>query len=133
MISAFFSGDNDRNRKERLDALSDDLANQRSQFDVTRQQRLETAVTQLRRGPFPVIPFHWEIEFPEVFDRENGGFDAIVGNPPFMGGTNISTRLSSAYKDWLYVSLPESGNRMDLVAYFFRRAFELVREEEVWV
>ena len=72
VISAFFAGDNDRKRKERLESLSDDLANQRSQFDVTRQQRLETAVSQLRTGPFPVIPFHWEIEFPEVFDRDNG-------------------------------------------------------------
>ena len=27
-------------------------------------------------------PFNWEIEFPEVYLRENGGFDAIVGNPP---------------------------------------------------
>ena len=36
-------------------------------------------------GEKPVHPFHWEIEFPEVFDRENPGFDAIVGNPPFAG------------------------------------------------
>lgn len=25
--------------------------------------------------------FHWELEFPEVFER--GGFDAVVGNPPW--------------------------------------------------
>ena len=33
----------------------------------------------------PVTPLHWELEFPEVFERENPGFDAIVGNPPFAG------------------------------------------------
>lgn len=30
--------------------------------------------------------FHWEIEFPEVFNRrvrENTGFDAVIGNPPW--------------------------------------------------
>jgi len=28
--------------------------------------------------------FHWEVEFPEVFlDRKTGGFDAVVGNPPW--------------------------------------------------
>jgi len=32
--------------------------------------------------------FHWELEFPEVFfeetkRKENGGFDAVVGNPPY--------------------------------------------------
>ena len=30
-----------------------------------------------------VTPFHWELEFPEVFRR--GGFDVIVGNPPVHG------------------------------------------------
>ena len=27
--------------------------------------------------------FHWELEFPDVFANERGGFDAIVGNPPW--------------------------------------------------
>ncbi len=27
--------------------------------------------------------FHWEVEFPDVFIRENPGFDAAVGNPPW--------------------------------------------------
>ena len=27
--------------------------------------------------------FHWELEFPDVFAGENGGFDGIVGNPPW--------------------------------------------------
>ncbi len=27
--------------------------------------------------------FHWEIEFPDVFMRDQPGFDAIVGNPPW--------------------------------------------------
>ena len=28
--------------------------------------------------------FHWFLEFPEVFS--DGGFDCILGNPPFLGG-----------------------------------------------
>lgn len=36
----------------------------------------------------PLAPFHWEIEFPEVCDRVNPGFDAIVGNPPLRGACN---------------------------------------------
>jgi hypothetical protein len=27
--------------------------------------------------------FHWELDFPDVFARERGGFDAMVGNPPW--------------------------------------------------
>ena len=45
--------------------------------------------------------FHWEIEFPEVFSRDNPGFDAYVGNPPFLGGKRISTVQGDGYRDWL--------------------------------
>jgi hypothetical protein len=31
--------------------------------------------------------FHWEIQFPQVFEK--GGFDVIIGNPPY--GVNITT------------------------------------------
>ncbi|MDP2321204.1 MAG: N-6 DNA methylase [Acidobacteriota bacterium] len=73
--------------------------------------------------------FHWEIEFPEVFTRANAGFDAFVGNPPFMGGMKISTVLGSNYLDILNTAFQDAGNRADLVAYFFRRAFMLVRSD----
>ena len=38
-------------------------------------------LAELRRADPPIAPFHWQIEFPEVFDRPNPGFDAIVGQP----------------------------------------------------
>ena len=39
-----------------------------------------------RHAEPPLASFHWEIEFPEVFERPVPGFDAVVGNPPFLGG-----------------------------------------------
>ncbi len=27
--------------------------------------------------------FHWHLEFPDVFAKENGGFDCLLGNPPW--------------------------------------------------
>ena len=27
--------------------------------------------------------FHWEMEYPDVFAKEGGGFDAVIGNPPW--------------------------------------------------
>ena len=81
-----------------------------------------------RRADPPLAPFHWEIEFPEVFDRENPGFDAIFGNPPFLGGKRISTTLGDAYRDWIAALHVGSSSNADLVAHFFRRAFDLIRE-----
>jgi len=75
----------------------------------------------------PLVPFHWEIEFPEVFQRENPGFDAIVGNPPFLGGTRISELYGMAYFQWVVSLFPPCEHHCDLVAFFLRKAFDLLR------
>ncbi|MFT5429348.1 Eco57I restriction-modification methylase domain-containing protein [uncultured Bradyrhizobium sp.] len=74
-------------------------------------------------------PLHWPLEFPEVFLRDNGGFDAFVGNPPFLGGQRITGVAGVIYRNWLVEHIAE-GRRgsADLVAYFFLRAYSLLRE-----
>ena len=76
----------------------------------------------------PRRPFHWPLEFPEVFS-ERRGFDAIIGNPPFMGGKKITGALGDDYRDFL-VRYLASGTRghADLCAYFFLRSLTLVRK-----
>ena len=81
-----------------------------------------------RHGDPPLAPFHWEIEFPEVFERENPGFDAFVGNPPFAGKNALAAGNVSGYPDWLKALHEESHGNADLVAHFYRRAFNLVRD-----
>ena len=76
----------------------------------------------------PVTPFHWEFEFPEVFERENPGFDSVVGNPPFAGKNTVAAAHPAAYPDWLKQLHAESHGNSDLVAHFFRRAFGLLRD-----
>ena len=73
-------------------------------------------------------PFHWPLEFPEVFLRHNGGFDAFVGNPPFLGGKRITGAMGTAFRNYLVAWLAD-GRRgsADLVAYFFLRTFSLLR------
>ena len=79
-------------------------------------------------APPPVTPFHWEFEFPEVFERDNPGFDAVVGNPPFAGKNTVAAANPAGYPDWLKQIHMESHGNSDLVAHFFRRAFGLLRE-----
>ena len=85
-------------------------------------------IEEQRRGDPPLAPFHWEIEFPEVFERENPGFDAFVGNPPFAGKNALAAGNVSGYPDWLKALHEESHGNADLVAHFYRRAFNLVRD-----
>jgi hypothetical protein len=70
--------------------------------------------------------FHWPLEFPEVFTDKNG-FDAIIGNPPFMGGQKISGAFGARYRDYL-VNQIAGGRRgsADICAYFFLRAHHLL-------
>jgi len=88
----------------------------------------------------PSLPaFHWEIEFPEVFletatdgsirRRQAGGFDVMVGNPPFAGKNTIAEGHPTGYLDWLKTVHPQSHGNADLVAHFFRRVFNLIRQD----
>lgn len=74
-----------------------------------------------------ITPFHWAVEFPEVFDRENPGFDAIVGNPPFMGGRRMKAEVGEDYQDWIE-QLQGGSRNADLVARFFLRGYALLRQ-----
>lgn len=70
--------------------------------------------------------FHWPLEFPEVFTHR-GGFDALVGNPPFVGGKRITGLLGTAYRDYLVAQLANGAKgHADYVAYFFLRSAELL-------
>lgn len=68
--------------------------------------------------------FHWFLEFPEIIGR--GGFDCILGNPPYLGGQALSGTYGHAfceYAKWEYAPAGLS----DLVAYFVRRIYNLLR------
>ena len=84
--------------------------------------------TLLGSGVRPIHPFHWEIEFPEVYANATGGFDVIVGNPPFLGGTAISQRNGMPYFQFIASQFEGTRHHCDLVAYFFRRAFGLLKQ-----
>ena len=88
-------------------------------------------IKQVDMDALPDIkPFHWELEFPEVFLKDDSkGFDALVGNPPFMGGQRITGNLGTVYRDYLIKWLANgTKGSADLCAYFFLRAKELLKE-----
>jgi hypothetical protein len=69
------------------------------------------------------------VELPEVFERDRPGFDAIVGNPPFGGKNTLAAANPARYGDWLKQFHPESHGNADVVAHFFRSAFDLIRSD----
>lgn len=120
VLAAFFEGgklkEREQKRNEYANAVVSGLADRY-------RERLE----EWRFADISLVPFHWEIEFPEVFEREKPGFDLVIGNPPFLGGRKISGAFSSSYLDWLNTVYPDAKGQVDLVAFFFRRAFVALR------
>ncbi|MBN1172701.1 MAG: SAM-dependent DNA methyltransferase, partial [Micromonosporaceae bacterium] len=88
-------------------------------------RRAEWLATDHVPGSFPREPLHWPLVFPEVF--EHGGFDAVIGNPPFLGGQKLTGTMGVAYREHLVESIGrgERGSA-DLVAYFALRAHDLL-------
>jgi hypothetical protein len=133
-LAAFFNGDKPRTRAALRDRYLDTLIEIASTKDIkenfTKTNEVKALVAQLRQAaPHSVTPFHWEIEFPEVFARQNGGFDAFIGNPPYGGKNTIIEGNHESYPDWLKAMHEESHGNSDLVAHFFRRTFNLLRRD----
>ena len=71
-------------------------------------------------------PLHWAIEIPDVL-IEHGGFDAVIGNPPFLGTKMLSGTIGTNFREWLVNQVAAGAKgRADLVAYFLLRAFTLL-------
>jgi hypothetical protein len=105
----------------RVDTAGDDLAGALAE-DVARVQAGRPA------GVTPRAPLHWPVAFPEVFaDTATPGFDAIIGNPPFLGGKKISGAMGDNYLAWLarWDGRGVRGN-VDLAARFVLRAERLL-------
>ncbi|MDA8349695.1 MAG: N-6 DNA methylase [Pseudomonadota bacterium] len=119
-VAAFFDAENPRKRPlKRLEYVG---AIERQGLDELRKM-----LDERRHADPPLAPFHWEIEFPEVFERELPGFDAFVGNPPFAGKNSVAAGNVAGYQDWLQDLHTETHGNADLVAHFFRSAFDLLR------
>jgi hypothetical protein len=124
VIAAFFEGANAKEREIQRGRYADAVVSGEGHHH---RGRLE----EQRHADPPLVPFHWEIEFPEVFDRENSGFDAFVGNPPFLGGRRTTTVLGENYRDWLAI-FPDASSNADICAYFYRQGFDLIREDGIF-
>jgi hypothetical protein len=122
VIAAFFEGERLKEREKKRGEYADAVA-------LGDAHKYGDWLEDRQHEEPPLVPFHWEIEFPEVFDRDNPGFDAIVGNPPFAGKNTLANANVSYYPDWLQHVHEESHGNADLVAHFFRRAFHLIRTQ----
>ena len=111
-----------RNLLEAIDTPKEDAA-----IDSIRQRaKLRFNAGQQEEAPSRQ-PFHWPIAFPEVF-ADGGKFDALVGNPPFIGHNRFSGTVGTDYREHLVCWIADGTKGIaDLVAYFFLYAAKVAR------
>ena len=66
-------------------------------------------------------PFDWRARFPQVFER--GGFDIVIGNPPY-----VRMEYIKAIKPYLAEHYAVVAERADLYAYFYERGVDLLKD-----
>lgn len=135
---AFFAMTSDKDReRERLRRLEivQRWWGERNGKAAATEMELRAMQRELRERQ---VPFHWPLEFADVFwderadplagGEQNGAafMDAFVGNPPFMGGGQLSSRFGESYRDWLPALHDGAHGNADLSAHFFRRASTLL-------
>ncbi len=119
LVAAQFWGENAKDQLERVRHAA-----MKSGHYVQKgtTEEFEQVAAKERRGQ---VMFHWPLEFPEVIVKD-GGFDAFVGNPPFITGTSISTILGTAYRGFIKAIWEHYGGRADICIAFLLRATSLV-------
>jgi hypothetical protein len=139
VVGAFFAhgkdSDREKERNRRLDLVTAWL----SARDLEQEQKLEAQLRQMQAELLlNQTPFHWMLEFPEVFylerpDPLDGGkvngramVEAVVGNPPFSGKNGITETGGENYLLWLQAIHEGAHGNADLCAHFFRRAASLL-------
>ena len=116
LVAAEFWGESAKDKLEKVRHASNQSV---LYFEKGPTEEFEQIAAKERRGR---SMFHWPLEFPEVIVKR-GGFDAFVGNPPFLGRRNLATSLGDHYRAGLTALWPQVASGADLCVYFFNRAF----------
>ena len=68
----------------------------------------------------------WQLYFPKVF-MDNGGFDIVIGNPPYIKIQNIDNNQAELLKK----KYETATGKFDMYVLFVEKAFELLRNDGV--
>ncbi|MDM8560357.1 DNA methyltransferase [Candidatus Parabeggiatoa sp. HSG14] len=70
--------------------------------------------------------FNWQNEFPQIFEK--GGFDVVIGNPPYVESNHITTKEKSFY----YKIFKTAENRMNLYGLFIEKSINIIKADSIY-
>ena len=73
--------------------------------------------------------FDWQKEFPQVFEK--GGFDVVIGNPPYVNAMEIKKSYTSEAFNFIKRNYETAKGTVDLYIYFFEKGLSLLKKDGV--
>ncbi len=73
--------------------------------------------------------FNWQEQFPQVFER--GGFDVVIGNPPYVNAIELKKSYSTEEYNYLKKNYTTAKGTVDLYIYFFEKGLAMLKSNGV--
>ncbi|MBD3351956.1 MAG: N-6 DNA methylase [Candidatus Lokiarchaeota archaeon] len=108
-------------REQTINNKSNDL----SVNKYHKNENLEDLMDKNRIGKL----FHWTSQYPEIFKSEDGGFDIVLGNPPYISfGLGRVRKIPKHINRYIRSNYPNSAQyKLSWYAIFIERGVSLLR------
>jgi type I restriction-modification system DNA methylase subunit len=73
--------------------------------------------------------FNWQQEFPQIFAK--GGFDVVIGNPPYVNANDIKKNSSESEYKFLKSNFVTAKGTVDLYIHFFEKGLNILNEKGI--
>ncbi|PHR13191.1 MAG: restriction endonuclease subunit M [Aequorivita sp.] len=73
--------------------------------------------------------FNWQEQFPQIF--ANGGFDVVIGNPPYVNANELKKGLSKDQYSFLKSNYETAKGTVDLYIYFFEKGLDIINQNGI--
>lgn len=90
--------------------------------------KLEAERQQREQGTLFRDAFEWRFEFPEALNADGSfrGFDAVIGNPPYLTGSSLKL-----YENYFRSNFKTAHYQLDLYTIFIEQAINLLQESGI--
>ncbi len=111
-----------------LAAAAEPVVQRRKQLEIRLAKKIRCADALIDDGASTDLsPRDWLRMFPEVFDGASGGFDAVIGNPPYVNIRRLTRHHGDQMKRVLRRDFHCASGAYDLYVLFFELALRLLR------
>jgi type II restriction/modification system DNA methylase subunit YeeA len=120
----------DLGHEELFDLSPEELARKEKRLTEIEQKlrEIDRQKEEIENNTIYENAFEWRFEFPELLNNDGDftGFDAVIGNPPYIQLQDNHGELADIYSGVGYECFSRTG---DIYQLFYERGYELLKEK----